>query len=235
MAARRRSRGGPLSLVLIVIIVAVAFWFAGRTGDADAAGAPAGQGPGAASVDSAALTAAVLALPAAGATAPGYERDLFGDGWKDPDRNGCDSRNDILARDLTAVTFREGTHDCVVLSGVLRDPYTATTIDFVRGDSTSEMVQIDHVVPLSWAWRYGAAGWDPAQRELFANDPDNLLAVDGPTNSSKSDSGPAEWLPPDSSYRCAYAARFTGVLTEYALPIDEPDRSALLSIAASCA
>ena len=221
--------------MVIVVLVAIGIWFAGHSNGADAAG-PTGAAPrqGSATLDSAQLTAAVLALPVAGETAYGYERDLFGSGWKDPDRNGCDSRNDVLARDLTAVTFREGTSDCVVLSGVLRDPYTAAVIDFVRGDTTSEMVQIDHVVPLSWAWRYGAARWDAAERELFANDPDNLLAVDGPTNSAKSDSGPAEWMPPDSSYHCAYASRFTGVLTEYALPIDEADRSALLAVAATC-
>ncbi|PVZ94471.1 HNH endonuclease [Amnibacterium flavum] len=221
---------GPAALVVLAIVVALSLWVAARGQNADAQGAPSESWAGGSD-----LTSAVLALPAAGGSVAGYERDAFGDGWKDPDRNGCDARNDILARDLTSVTFRPGTHDCVVTSGVLRDPYTATVIDFVRGDSTSELVQIDHVVPLSWAWNHGAAVWDDATRELFANDPVNLLAVDGPTNSSKSDSGPAEWMPPDPSYHCAYASRFTEVLTEYRLGIDDADRASLLDIAAACA
>ncbi|BDZ47098.1 hypothetical protein GCM10025866_30070 [Naasia aerilata] len=105
---------------------------------------------------------------------------------------------------------------------------------FVRGNDTSELVQIDHVVPLSWAWQHGAAAWTDDQRLLFANDPANLLAVDGATNSSKSDSGPADWLPPDETYRCTYAERFTAVLAEYGLGIDEPDRTALVAVAGRC-
>jgi len=181
------------------------------------------------------LGAEIAALPAVEATfADGYTRDQFGAGWKDPDRNGCDARNDILARDLTAVIFKPGTQDCVVASGSLKDPYTGTTIGFVRGNGTSEMVQIDHIVPLSWAWQHGAAAWTPEQRLAFANDPLNLLAVDGPTNASKSDSGPAGWLPPDTTYRCAYADRFTDVLTAYSMGIDAADRAALAAVAQTC-
>ncbi|THG33597.1 HNH endonuclease [Naasia lichenicola] len=199
---------------------------ASSTATDPAAGAPALDTP---------LLAQIAALPvAATASVAGYERAQFGDGWKDPDRNGCDARNDILARDLTAVTFKAGTRDCVVATGELKDPYTATTIDFVRGNGTSEAVQIDHIVPLSWAWQHGAAGWTPDQRLAFANDPLNLLAVDGPTNASKSDSGPADWLPPDAAYRCAYADRFADVLTTYAMGIDDADRAALVAVAQTC-
>ncbi|NKX56763.1 HNH endonuclease family protein, partial [Arthrobacter mobilis] len=105
----------------------------------------------------------------------GYDRDEFGSGWQDPDRNGCDARNDILARDLTDETFRPGTNNCIVLTGTLADPFTATTIRFVRGNATSTAVQIDHIVPLSDAWQKGARQLAPNQREAFANDPLNLL------------------------------------------------------------
>jgi len=181
------------------------------------------------------LGAEIAALPAVEAsTSDGYSRAQFGEGWKDPDRNGCDARNDILARDLTAVIFKDGTHNCVVTSGTLKDPYTGTTISFVRGNGTSDLVQIDHIVPLSWAWQHGAAAWTPEQRLAFANDPINLLAVDGPTNGSKSDSGPAGWLPPNASYQCAYADKFADVLTAYGMGIDNADRAALVTVAASC-
>jgi len=124
---------------------------------------------------------AVLAtLPVKGrAPKTGYSRDQFGPAWSDVDHNGCDTRNDVLRRDLTSVAFRPGTRDCVVLSGVLADPYTAVAIHFLRGNATSTAVQIDHVVALSDAWQKGAQQLSPARRLAFANDPLNLLAVDG--------------------------------------------------------
>lgn len=237
MGARRRTRGphpiaGPaVALVLAAIVVATLWTLAGSPTPTGAA--PVTPVPGI-TADAHLLTT-IAALPTAPTVAAdGYARDRFGAGWMDPDHNGCDARNDILARDLVAVTFKDGTHDCVVLTGTLADPYTGTTIRFRRGNVTSELVQIDHIVPLSWAWQHGAAAWTADQRMRFANDPLNLLAVDGATNGAKSDSGPAQWLPPDASYRCAYAERFTAVLVTYALGIDEPDRAALTDVAAHC-
>src|SRR3712207_4847441 len=147
----------------------------------------------------------------------GYEREQFGDGWVDTDRNGCDTRNDVLARDLTGEAFRPGTNDCVVVSGTLADPYSGRTIEFRRGEDTSDDVQIDHVVALSDAWQKGAQGWDDDRRTDFANDPLNLLAVDGPLNMQKGDGDAATWLPPNASYRCAYVARQVAVKTGYGL------------------
>ncbi|MFH8253274.1 HNH endonuclease family protein [Microbacterium sp. B2969] len=163
-----------------------------------------------------------------------YDRRQFGQAWADVDRNGCDTRNDVLRRDLVDTTLKPGTHDCVVLSGVLHDPYTGKTIDFTRGQGTSELVQIDHVVPLAWAWRQGAADWTEAKRQQLANDPLNLLAVDGPTNTAKSDQGPALWMPPSSSYRCSYAERFVQVLNTYDLTIPAEDHTALQRELTSC-
>ena len=161
----------------------------------------------------------------------GYSRDQFGKGWKDPDRNGCDARNDILARDLTGEALKAG--GCVVLSGVLADPFTATTIDFVRGNTTSTAVQIDHVVPLSDAWQKGAQQLAPNQREAFANDPLNLLAVDGPTNGSKSDSDSASWLPPNKAFRCEYVALQTAVKAKYGLWMTKAEHSAIKNVLTS--
>ena len=163
-----------------------------------------------------------------------YERDAFGQRWADIDRNGCDQRNDILARDLTGVTTKPGTRDCVVLTGTLDDPYTGTIIPFERGQGTSELVQIDHIVPLAWAWRQGADAWTTDERERFANDPLNLQATDGSTNASKSDRGPSEWMPPDNSYDCEYSARFVEILATYDLTINTPDESALAAKLTSC-
>jgi hypothetical protein len=164
----------------------------------------------------------------------GYDRGLFGQSWADVDRNGCDTRNDVLRRDLSAVVLKRGTNGCRVLSGTLLDPYLGRTIAFVRGPGTSSEVQIDHVVPLSDAWQKGAQQWTLLQRTAFANDPLNLLAVDGLTNQRKSDSDAATWLPPNKSYRCAYAARQIAVKVRYGSWVTGAERDALGRILATC-
>jgi hypothetical protein len=140
----------------------------------------------------------MLDLLAVGGRGPktGYDRTaVFGTPWPDVDGNGCGTRDDILGRDLTAVTRRD---DCHVLTGRLDDPYTGRQI--ILGTDRAA-VQIDHVVPLSLAWQLGAAQWTHQQRVRFANDPVNLAAVDGAANRQKSDSGPDSWLPPNKPYR----------------------------------
>ncbi len=156
----------------------------------------------------------------------GYERDEFGAAWSDVDHNGCDTRNDVLARDLTAVTYKDGTHDCVVLTGTLVDPYGGGTIAFERGPD-SAAVQIDHVVALSDAWQKGAQQWSADTREQFANDPANLLAVDGPTNQAKGAGDAATWLPPSTGYRCAYVARQIRVKAAYGLWVTQAEHDAM--------
>ncbi|WP_427135797.1 GmrSD restriction endonuclease domain-containing protein [Pseudarthrobacter sp. S9] len=174
-------------------------------------------------------------LPVKGrAPKTGYSREQFGQAWADVDRNGCDTRNDMLRRDLTALALKLGTRDCVVLSGVLNDPYTATAINFLRGNSTSTAVQIDHVVALSDAWQKGAQQLSPAQRLSFANDPLNLLAVDGPTNIRKSDGDAATWLPPNKSYRCDYVARQISVKSSYGLWVTQAEHDAMARVLADC-
>ncbi|MBO0924501.1 HNH endonuclease [Cellulomonas sp. zg-ZUI199] len=156
----------------------------------------------------------------------GYSREAFGQRWEDVDRNGCDTRNDILRRDLVDVEVKPGTHDCVVLRGTLLDPYTGTTIPFERGERSSE-VQIDHVVALADAWQKGAQGWTEEKRTAFANDPANLLAVDGTANQRKGAGDAATWLPPSSGYRCAYALRQTVVKAAYGLWVTAAEHTAL--------
>jgi hypothetical protein len=164
----------------------------------------------------------------------GYDRDLFGQAWADVDRNGCDTRNDILRRDLTRYTLKAGTHGCLVLKGTLNDPYTGSTIGFVRGQGTSSAVQIDHVVALSDAWQKGAQQWSRSKRTAFANDPLNLLAVDGPTNQSKGDGDAATWLPPRKAGRCAYVARQVAVKQRYGLWVTAAERDAIVRVLTAC-
>lgn len=161
----------------------------------------------------------------------GYEREAFGYAWKDTvdgvplGRNSCDTRNDILARDGRKLVREQGSV-CVVVSMTLHDPYTGRTVEW-RKQRAME-VQIDHVMPLSYDWQMGAARWSESKRERIANDPLNLLPVDGSSNSAKGDSGPASWLPPDKRIRCAYSVRFAQVALEYELPVTAPDKRMML-------
>jgi hypothetical protein len=177
---------------------------------------------------------ALLAALAVKGRAPktGYRRTQFGPAWADVDHNGCDTRNDILNRDLTDKTWRAGTHDCVVTAGELHDPYTNRDIAFTKAQATG--VQIDHVVALSDAWQTGAQQWDPAKRERFANDPLNLLAVDGPTNEAKGDGDTATWLPPNKQFRCDYVARQVAVKAAYGLWVTPAEHDAMYHVFSNC-
>jgi Excalibur calcium-binding domain/Protein of unknown function (DUF1524) len=184
---------------------------------------------------------AVLAtIPLKGrAPKTGYSREQFGQAWSDDvnvpgGHNGCDTRNDILRRDLTDITLKPNTSGCVVATGKLADPYTATLITFVRGAGTSSAVQIDHVVALGDAWQKGAQRLTLQRRTDFANDPLNLLAVSGAANQQKGDGDAATWLPPNKSYRCAYVARQIGVKKKYALWVTAAEQAAMQRILSTC-
>ncbi len=164
----------------------------------------------------------------------GYTRDQFGAAWSDTDHNGCDQRNDVLARDMVGETFKKGTHDCVVLTGQLADPYTGKAIAFKRGQDTSDEVQIDHVVALSDAWQKGAQQLDAPTRLQLGNDPLNLVATDGPTNQSKGDGDAASWLPPNRQFRCTYVARQVAVKAKYGLWVTQAEHDAIAGVLGGC-
>ena len=204
-----------------------------ESGSGDAS-SPSDGNAGASNASGAAVDM-LATLPVKGrAPKTGYARTQFGAAWSDVDHNGCDTRNDILKRDMTNVTFKPGTHDCVVKTGTLNDPYTGKTINFVRGQHTSTAVQIDHVVALSDAWQKGAQQLSADQRLQLANDPYNLLAVDGPANQQKSDSDAASWLPSNKSFRCQYVARQIGVKHKYALWVTQAEKDAMTSVLSGC-
>ncbi|MFF1920499.1 HNH endonuclease family protein [Streptomyces sp. NPDC058221] len=161
----------------------------------------------------------------------GYDRDEFGYAWMDTAdgvplaRNGCDTRNDLIHRDGRSLRFRDAS-DCVVIAMTLHDPYTGTTIEWRKEKATE--VQIDHVVPLSYSWQMGSSRWPESKRKQLANDVLNLIPVEGRANSSKGDSGPASWLPPNKQIRCAYAVRFAQVAVKYEMPVTAPDKQMML-------
>ena len=169
-----------------------------------------------------------------------YRRAAFGEAWDDDNsapggHNGCDTRNDILNRDLLDKTF-VSIKRCpnAVATGSLHDPYTNDVVAFTRGNQTGASVQIDHIVPLAYAWDQGARGWPDATRLRFANDPANLLAVEGRVNQDKGDQEPAHWMPPNRAFWCQYAVQFVAVLRGYALAVDAPSAAVLREAAGTC-
>ena len=169
-----------------------------------------------------------------------YRRAAFGEAWTDDNdapggHNGCDTRNDILNRDLVDKAY-VSIKRCpnAVATGTLHDPYTNDTIAFTRGNQTGAAVQIEHIVPLAYAWDVGAWNWTDEMRMRFANDPAELLAIGGQVNEDKSDKEPAAWMPPNTAFHCQYAMQFIAVLRGYGLPVDAPSAAALREAAATC-
>ncbi|GGX92243.1 HNH endonuclease family protein [Streptomyces fructofermentans] len=161
----------------------------------------------------------------------GFDRDRFGTPWADTDSNGCDTRDDILKRDLKDVRFSDG--ECRVSAGKLDpDPYTDKDVTFERGGRSE--VDIDHLVALSDAWQKGAQKWDASKRIALANDPLNLLAVDAGPNRSKGDGDTATWLPPHKAYRCTYVARQVAVKKKYGLWVTAAERDAMKRVLSGC-
>nr|WP_328796695.1 HNH endonuclease family protein [Marisediminicola senii] len=214
-------------MLLAVVAIAAGPVFEWAAGSA----APAGESS---TYPSDATAREVLAtLPVKGREpSTGYDREgVFGSAWLDVDDNGCDTRNDILARDLTDIT-KSG--PCRVMTGELVSPFDTSTVEFVRGEDTSELVQIDHVVALSNAWQTGAQALTQEQRISFANDPLNLLAVDGASNSAKGAGDTATWLPANRSFRCEYVARQVSVKATYRLWVTRAERDAMQRVLATC-
>ena len=218
-------------LAITTVILFTGWFFVARKAPVDA---PVTERPTAnqpAVTTDATLASAVLEqLPVKGrAPKTGYARTQFGDGWATT--GGCDTRNIILHRDLVDTVVSD---DCKVMSGTLNDPYTGTAIAFTRGANTSALVQIDHVVALSNARQTGAQQLSEARRIELANDPLELLAVDGQANQKKSDGDAATWLPANKAFRCQYVARQIAVKQKYSLWVTPPEKQAMLAVLAKC-
>ncbi|MFG2128538.1 HNH endonuclease family protein [Streptomyces sp. NPDC048751] len=219
-----RLRGG--AVVAAVLVLSVTGCKEQTTGSADP-GQSAGAGGGG---GGAALAAAESLMVKGRAPKTGYDRDRFGTPWADTDSNDCDTRDDILKRDLEEVKFTGGT--CKVAYGILEsDPYSGKDVTYRRGRSK---VDIDHVVALSDAWQKGAKYWDAGKRIALANDPLNLLAVDASTNRSKGDGDTATWLPPNKGYRCTYVAAQVAVKKKYGLWVTAAEKSAMEKVLSGC-
>ena len=219
-----------LVIALLALAVAVAGWLHWRT--------PAEHPTPATSSDYDDARAQLAGLPVKGwDRMTDFSRYRFGEAWSDDvnvefGHNGCNTRDDILRRDLTDLVVRPGT--CYAQSGVLIDPYTGESIAFVRGPQTSDAVQIDHLVSLSDAWYKGAREWDDQHRRDFANDPRNLLAVGAKANFDKAFRDANAWLPPNQAFRCEFVARQVAVKAAYRLWVSAKEKRAMAAVLDHC-
>lgn len=225
MSRRHLIRRRILGLVAALIVAGLVVAYVPKTEGATMAPAPA-----TAYADQTAGAALNTLAVKGRAPKTGYSRDQFGQGWGTLD--GCDTRQTILRRDLTGVVL--GSDGCAVESGTLADPYTGKTIAFTRGAATSGAVQIDHVVALGDAWQTGAQQLDAGTRKNLANDPLELLAVDGPANEQKSDGDAATWLPSNKGFRCYYVARQIAVKAKYGMWVTQAEKDAMNGVLSGC-
>lgn len=156
-----------------------------------------------------------------------YSREAFGSAWRDVDRNGCDTRNDILQRDFATTILKPGTGDCKVIGGTWTDPYSNESYTF---DEAPSGAQIDHVVSLKNAWQMGADQWSEDLRVKFANDPLNLRVTIASLNQQKSDSNAASWLPPYKPGRCNFIATQVAVKAKWNLYVTESEKEVFVAI-----
>ncbi|MET4428767.1 HNH endonuclease family protein [Mycolicibacterium sp. 624] len=226
----------PVLLVLVVLGIAVLVWVAVRSDSRPGADEAASPSAGTIAFDQARADLGRLPVKAWDRRSD-YSRHRFGRAWSDEvnvefGHNGCNTRDDVLRRDLVNLVLRSGT--CFAQRGTLRDPYSGQVIDFVRGPSTSDAVQIDHVVSLSDAWYKGARNWDDQRRRDFANDPRNLLAVAGNANFDKAFRDAASWLPPNVAFRCEFVARQVEVKSAYGLWVSGKEKDAMADVLRDC-
>ncbi|MGW7067347.1 HNH endonuclease family protein [Streptomyces sp. NPDC054855] len=155
----------------------------------------------------------------------GYSREKFPH-WS-TQSGACNTREVVLKRDGTNV---QQDSSCAATSGTWKSPYDGGTW------TAASDVDIDHVIPLSEAWKSGASGWTTAQREGFANDLSRpqLIAVTDNVNQSKGDQDPAEWMPPTTSYHCYYVRMWVDVKHHYNLTVNTEEKTKLSSILNGC-
>jgi hypothetical protein len=148
--------------------------------------------------------------------AQSYNRSDWG-GWFDLDGDCQNTRHELLVKNsLERVEFKDG-DTCVVLSGLWFDEYTGFFFNL------AEDVDIDHIIPLKYAFENGASNWDKNLKRLFTNDFENLEIVDDYENQViKNDRGPSEYMPREE-YHGQYAMKWLYLAHKYSIELRVED------------
>ncbi|WP_094695273.1 hypothetical protein [Bifidobacterium aquikefiri] len=252
---RRTRRSLPLLATLIVLAVFAAWQGYGRNITADSSSAQANATSSSASSPSASGSfASAFKAPISYATAlqyarqesvatphlAGYSRDSqFGDWQHSSSLCGYGTTRDyVLKRDMTHVVMNQY---CKVQSGNFQDPYTGESMHFVKGEKTSSLVQIDHVVAVQDAWASGL--WQASragERVAYYNDPDVLQAADSTSNEAKgagvdwdATSNPV-WLPDNMAWHCDYMAKRAYIKHKYQLTMSSAEKTQTVNLLTQC-
>jgi len=139
-----------------------------------------------------------------------YKRSSFNH-WIDADKDCQTTRAEILIRYNMGVLMFKTDKNCLVVTGTWVCPYTGNMYYGAKD------LDIDHIIPLKWAWEHGASKWTKEKRKRFANDPDNLLAVQASANRQKGAKGLDKWLPSNPEYLNTYIAKWFYLQVKYGL------------------
>lgn len=151
--------------------------------------------------------------------------------WIDADKDCQNTRNEVLILktiEPSSIVFNEKVRRCTVKKGKWIDPYSSKVI------TNPAELDIDHIVPLSWAHSHGAASWAKSKKKTFANDYTNLLPVQLSLNRKKGDKGPTDWMPPNNQYRCSYLKDFNAVVIKYHLQYTNTEQRIVKKMQSAC-
>lgn len=153
------------------------------------------------------LSSIILSLLVSFSTiAKDYDRKAFG-GWKDFDRDCQNQRHELLISLSTIPVTFTNAKQCTVKQGKWISPYSNKVI------YSAKEIDIDHILPVSLSWHYGAKYWTKQQRIEFYNDPINIVPVEKRLNRQKGAKDITQWLPPQN--QCGYISRFMRVIKKY--------------------
>ena len=157
----------------------------------------------------------------------GYNRKSWRH-WVDEDHDCQNTRAEILiSTSSEPVTFRNN-KGCSVLSGKWYGVYSG------KYWSLASDLDIDHIVPLYWAYHHGGSQWGQDKKSKFANDIENLIAVEDGLNQAKSAKGPDKWMPPNKSYQCEYVKMFDHIVNKYRLTYNSVESSYTTRLLTQC-
>ncbi len=140
--------------------------------------------------------------------------------WIDQDKNCLNTRQEIL-KERSLVSVQLNPKGCTVVIGKWQDYYHPEV------HIHAKKVDIDHLVPLKNAHLSGAREWGKKERQIFANDPENLVITNRSYNRQKGSKGIDGWLPVHKAYACKYLQDWIKIKKKYSLLIQPMEQQAI--------